>query len=303
MSKRKEPAEQFLTIKPAQKFNIQNDGFIGSLYKPQDNSFEGKVLIMSGGSDGYFSLTCLIAEQFVKRGLTVLALAYWNQPGLPDAFEKIPVEYVERAALWLKNHNYIKIGMWGISKGSEYALISGSILQNLISCVVAVCPINICGQGIRKGKSIRLLDCSAWSFRGKEIPYANLQYNKRQIIKDMLKRRSICKRSCYNNAIVSAPENAYIQIENINGPILFLSANDDDMWPAKEASEWMMERLNRKQFPYQHKHYNYEYASHFLIPYKLKSVKMFAVERRYPEECMESNRKSLEDTLIFLNEW
>ncbi|TCL58070.1 hypothetical protein EDD76_107185 [Kineothrix alysoides] len=107
MSKRKEPAEKFLTIKPAQKFNIQNDGFIGCLYKPQDNSFEGKVIIMSGGSDGYFSLTCLIAEQFVKRGLTALALAYWNQPGIPDAFEKIPVEYVERAALWLKNHNYI----------------------------------------------------------------------------------------------------------------------------------------------------------------------------------------------------
>ncbi len=224
MSKRKEPAEQFLTMKPDQTFNIQNDGFIGSLYKPQDNSFEGKALIMSGGSDGYFSLTCLIAEQFVKHGLTVMALAYWNQPGLADALEKIPVEYVERAALWFKDNNYIKIGMWGISKGSEYALISGSILQNLISCVVAVCPINICCQGIRKGKSVSLLDCSAWSFREREIPYANLQYNKWQIIKDMLKRRSICMRSCYNNAIASAPEKAHIKIENINGPILSLSA-------------------------------------------------------------------------------
>lgn len=110
-------------------------------------------------------------------------------------------------------------------------------------------------------------------------------------------------RSCYENAVKNAPEEAKIPVERINGPILFLSAKKDGMWPAAEAAELMMKRLDEKKFPFIHKHCSYEYASHFLIPYKLKSVNMFAVERRYPEACMKSNLDSFEKTLDFLKRW
>ena len=49
-----------------------------------------------------------------------------------------------------------------------------------------------------------------------------------------------------------------------------------------------------------HEHICYEYASHLLVPYKLKSARIFAIERKYPEKCMESNLDSLEKTLAFL---
>ena len=95
-----------------------------------------------------YSLTRLVAEQYIKRGLTVLTLAYWNMPGLPRRFEKIPIETVEKPALWLRCNGYDKVGLWGISMGAELALIAGSLLPGLISCVVAVSPINLVGQGI-----------------------------------------------------------------------------------------------------------------------------------------------------------
>lgn len=56
-------------------------------------------------------------------------------------------------------------------------------------------------------------------------------------------------------------------------------------------------------FSYVFRHYHYEYASHFLIPYQLKSVRMFVIERKYPDQCMESNLDSFEKTLKFLGEW
>ena len=58
------------------------------------DEYLGKAVIMFSGSDGIYNLTKLVAEQYVKRGMTVLKLAYWNKPGLPDGFEKVPVENI-----------------------------------------------------------------------------------------------------------------------------------------------------------------------------------------------------------------
>lgn len=298
-----EPAEKLLTLQPAKIFTLESHGLIGHLYQPEKNLFDGKALIMAGGSDGSFPLTCLVAEQFVKKGLTVLAVAYWNQPGLPLEYRSVPIEPIERSADWLKNAGYRKIGLWGISMGAELALIAGSRFTDLISCVVAVCPIHICTQGIRKGKGIDLLNCSAWSYQEKQLPYAPLKLSKKQILKDSLSEKGLCTRSCYEYSLIEAPSDSVIKVEKIQGPILFLSAKHDGMWPAATAAELMMKRLQDHSFSYNYQHESYEYASHFLIPYKLKLVKIFAVERKYPEKCMESDHAAFEKTLQFLREW
>lgn len=297
-----------MKLTPDRRYTIEKDGFFGCKYEPRQNAFHGKALVMVGGSDGYFSLVCLIAEQFVKRGMTVLALAYWNRPGLPAAYEKIPIEPVRKAALCLQSEGYEKIGLWGFSKGAELVLLAGSVFTDLISCVVAVSPINICGQGIKKGerlktKGIGLLDCSSWSLGGEAIPYASLRFDKRRILTDSLKEKGVCMRSCYEDAVANAPEEARLKVEAIKGPILFLSAERDGMWPAKKAADRMMERLDQKGFLFPHAHYSFAYASHFLLPYPLKLANIFAVERKYPEKCKESNWKAFEETLAFLRVW
>lgn len=44
----------------------------------------------------------------------------------------------------------------------------------------------------------------------------------------------------------------------------------------------------------------YLYTSHFLVPACLRSAHLFRIERKHPEECRESDRKSLEDVLEFV---
>lgn len=302
MKKKQEPAQSLLTIEPDRKFTLDEDGFIGSLYCPEQDCYSGKAIVLFGGSDGYFSLSCLIAEQFVMRGMTVLALAYWNQPGLPDTYAAVPIEPVERAAMWLTGNGYEKVGLWGISKGAELALLAGTKLTKYISCVIAVCPMHCCMQGI-DAKKKRELPCSSWSYRGRELPYASVLTKKGRVLKDFLKYKEVHMRSCYEGTLTEAPRAALLPVEEIRGPILFLSADHDAMWPAKEAADLMMKRLRKQGFAYSYRHFHYEYASHFLIPYKLKSVKMFAIERQYPQKCMESNLDSFEKTLAFLKEW
>ena len=93
-----------------------------------------------------------------------------------------------------------------------------------------------------------------------------------------------------------------IQVEKINGPILCLSARHDDMWPAAEAGDAIMARLEQRGFAFPHEHVCYAFASHLLVPYKLKSARIFAVERKYPDKCMASNLAAFEKTLAFLRE-
>lgn len=296
---KKDPAEALWTLSPDREFSLEQDGFIGHLYRPTRDEYPGKALILFGGSDGRYPMTRLVAERYIRRGLTVLTLAYWNLPGLPSRFEKIPIETIEKPALWLKANGYDKVGLWGISMGAQLALIAGSLLPGLISCVVAVSPINIAGQGIDK-RRMKLLPCSSWSFRGKELPYAKLRMQWGRILRDCIRRRSISVRSCYEDVVTCAQENAVIKVERITGPVLFLSAGDDDMWPAQEAGDAMMTRLERNGFPWPHEHICYGCASHLLVPCRLREARIFAIERRYPKECMESNMDSLERTLAFL---
>lgn len=302
MKQKKDKAAARLTRTPNQDFSLDTDGFIGALYQPEQDEYPGKAVVLFGGSDGIYNLTKLIAEQYVKRGMTVLALAYWNEPGLPDHFEKVPVEPVEKAALWLHGHGMEKVGLWGISMGAELALLAGCLMPELISCVTAVCPTNICSQGFVKKKGVQPLECAAFRWRGEELPWARLKFSKAAILRDSLREKGICLRSCYEDAVLHAPEDAQIKVENMGGPVLLIYPEYDGMWPSELSAEIIRRRLKEKNFPYPVKQLGYRYASHMLVPIKSSSVKMFRVERKYPEKCWESDIDAFEKTLAFWKE-
>lgn len=294
-----ERARERLTLTPAAEFTFAQDGFVGALYTPARDEYPGKAIIMFGGSDGIYDLTKLVAELYAQRGMTVLALAYWNAPGLPDCFEKVPVESVEKAALWLRAHGCGKVGLWGISMGAELALLAGSLMPELVSCVTAVCPTNICGQGFAKKKGIQPLACSAFSWQGKELPWARLAFSKAAILRDSLRERSVCLRSCYEGAVLHAPEQAQIKVENIGGPVLLIYPEHDAMWPSELAAEKIAARLKEKGFAHPVKYLSYKFASHMLIPVTSRSTVMFKVERKYPAQCRENDMDAFEKTLAF----
>ena len=186
--------------------------------------------------------------------------------------------------------------------GAELALLAGSLMPELISCVTAVCPTNICGQGFVKKKSIQTLECSAFNWRGKDLPWARLKLSKAAIVRDSLRERSVCLRSCYEDAVRNAPEAAQIKVENIAGPVLLIYPEYDAMWPSEIAAEKIAQRLKAHSFAYPVKQVGYEFASHMLIPIHTRSKAMFQVERKHPEECRKSDLDSLEQALAFWKE-
>ncbi len=302
--KKTEPAEKLLTLTPDYQATLRTEGFIGALYRPKTDLYQGKVLVMVGGTDGSFALTKLIAEQFVQRGLSVLALAYWNMEGLPKAVCRIPLEYGETAALWLKKQGFEKVGIWGISQGAVFAMLCASYFPDLYRCAIGVSPMCVCGQGWQKKNEwvseTKLCEGSTFQLHGVDLPYFPLKFSKRKIITDSLKRMELCELSMYDGAVAHAPEDTRIPVERMQGALLLLAAEHDALWEAHEASQSIVSRLKAKNFPYPVVYAHYPIASHYLLPYPMLSRKIFRLERKYPDACAESNRDSFEKTLEFL---
>lgn len=284
---------------PDKVWHVEGDRFEGTLFKDGKNRFPGRALIFVGGSDGSYPFLRAVAHRFADEGISALALAYWKEPGLPQALCQIPVEYVEEAAKALGAEGYERLGIWGISYGSIYALLSGICLPDLISAVVAVAPSDACCEGM--AGTYKLADASLFTFRGKDIPWMPLEFSFWHVAADTLRRGSLSMHTCYRNKD-RAPEAAFLPVERIKGPILFQTPAHDDMWDSEGSSASMMERLDRAGFAYPAKRLVYEHASHFLVPVKSRFTRIFKEERKHPAECWDSDIRSMEDALDFLEE-
>ena len=114
--------------------NVQTDGFEGVLYL--GNGRKDKVLIVMSGSNGGMKLTRQAARFYHENGFPALAIALFKTRQTPKDLSRVPVEYVENAIAWLKKQGYERIGVDGMSKGSEMALVAASMVPEL-SCVIA----------------------------------------------------------------------------------------------------------------------------------------------------------------------
>ncbi|MBR4782010.1 MAG: hypothetical protein IK014_11755 [Lachnospiraceae bacterium] len=273
---------------------VRQNGFEGELYT--GDGTKDKVIIVMSGSNGGMRITRKEALFYHKNGIPSLALALFKTKQTGKFLDRVPVEYVENAIKWLKEQGYQRIGIDGMSKGSEMALLSASMFSEL-SCVIARVPSYFVSEGLSgKGKSKGPSGTSCWSYKGKEIPYA--PYNQRAF--DMLKmfREERELHIIRFNRDKNVTPETIIPVEKIKAPILLLSSKHDEVWPSYEASLYIEKRLQEQGFVYPVKHIAYEHMSHAMmtrIPWWIKLV--FKTERQYPKKC-KIERSNMAEELI-----
>ena len=293
--------------RPDNSFLIANDGFHGLHYKPENDRFSGKALVVFGGSAGSFLLTQMCAEKFCEAGMNVVAAAYRDVPGAPSQLSGIPVELIENTCKWCKENIADKVGVWGISLGGQLAALAGSLLPELISCVVSVNGMDYVQQGMKSLKKLEFTNGSCFTFRGKDIPYFSYGMSpeecRRTAKADAKAAHEYINYRAFNErAAANMPENAeyMIKLENIAGSVLLLSSGGDMMLPSEFFCKRAYERLRKLGFQYPYRHINYEIASHYLTPVKPVTSKMFRIERENAAACDESRSRAFSDTLDFL---
>jgi dienelactone hydrolase len=229
---------------------LRRYGFVGRYCSPPASHPDRSPVLFFGGSDGGITEAALQAELLASRGYPTLGLAYFNEPGLPDALERIPLEYFVKAINWLRRSpqgNSRRVVVWGASRGSEAALLLGADYPQLVGAVIAGSPSSVSNEAFSATHPVPPFQ-PAWTLDGTPLPVA---------------------RPLGDPASAGDPD-AVIPVQLIRGPVLLLLGADDLLWPSPTYSSAIMHRLGAYHDQFAHRQIVFAGAGHaagFAFPY------------------------------------
>jgi len=223
-------------------------GFYGTLYLPVHRPTTPQpAVVVFGGSEGGLATT-VPAKLLAAHGFPALALAYFQEPGLPSDLRRVPLEYFATAARFLARQPGVdprRVLLWGTSRGSEAALLTASYYPDLIHGVVGSVPgAEAYGSFGESGPNHQ----AAWTFGGKDIPPA--------------------PSSEFDSPDPNSPE--AIPVERIRGSMLLICGGSDEVWQSCENIAAIQARLRTHHSPVRPIVLSYPDAGHFvggLVPY------------------------------------
>lgn len=287
-----------------ERTTVEKEGFYGIFHPAKKDEDSKRAIIVIGGSEGNENIPMNVGSMFAERGISALGICYWNVSGLPSQLIGVPLEPFQKAIDWLKARGFERIFIYGISKGGELALLAASLMSE-INGVIALSPIHCIWGGMNGNKSMiskTFSKQSEFTWKGKDFPcmVAELKYG--PAIKNLITEHQFNLSYMYENPLKNFDENTAIPVEKIKGDILFIYAEHDLMWPSAKAVEYMINRLKQHCWPYHAEILSYEKASHIIVPLNPSKLKMFKVERKYPEECRKNRMDAFEKTIKWLLE-
>ena len=209
------------------------------------------LVVGLGGSEGgnewigdYWKST---RDRFKKEGYAFLAIGYFGAKGTPQQLEKIALEDVHNAILEAAKNSAIdkeKIAIVGGSRGADLALLIASYYTD-IKCVVALVASHVTFPG-----NTDHFTTSSWTYNNEQLPYVPVND---EAIPFIISRDL---RTTFETMLKDtiSEKKALIKVENINGPILFISATKDEICPSTPMSEKMVLRLKEHNFKYHYEH-------------------------------------------------
>ena len=209
------------------------------------------LVVGLGGSEGgnawtsdYWKKT---RDQFIEKGYAFLAVGYFGAIGTSALLEKIALEDVHNAIKEATNNSKVngeKIAIIGGSRGADLALLLGSYYED-INCIVGLVASNAVFPG-----NTNHFTTSSWTFEGKELPFVPV--NKEAV--PFLMKRDL--RGTFETMLKDtiAEKKALIKVEKIKGPILLLSATNDEVAPTTPMSNKIIARLKEHKFEYHNEH-------------------------------------------------
>lgn len=233
----------------------------GAFFATPEGSGPFPTIILLGGSEGGDGTVRRKAPMFLAEGYAVLGLPYYSPayfgrqpqfPELPRAFHDIPVDKLEQARDWLRAQPSVgdqTIGLYGVSKGAEFALLGGSLIDGF-SAVAAIVPTDVVweawGPGTVEGES------SSFSWRGEPLPFVPYIGMTEEIAKYAQPNPQVRLRTPQDAGRHRYPERveaARIKVERIDEPVLVAGGDQDDVWASGEMAQYLAERRYAANLP------------------------------------------------------
>ena len=186
-------------------------------------------------------------ERFLDQGYALLALGYFGTPNSPEKLDRISLDGVHAAILKAAQDPRVDgrcIAIVGGSRGAELALLLASHYPD-IKAVVAIVP----GSAVFPSLT-DAMTTPGFSLNDQSLPFVPMTWG---ATPDLLVGNL---RGAFETIMrdEAAMQRAAIAVEKINGPVQFVSASRDEMWPSKEMADAMMLRLKANGFLHHSEH-------------------------------------------------
>lgn len=209
---------------------VAHGGIYGYEFAPAGDARRPGVLVFGGSEGGLGGVDA--AGLLAAHGYPTLALAYFKEPGLPAALERVPLEYFARALRMLRRQPDVDpdhLVVMGTSRGGEAALLIASTFPRLVHGAIALVP------NVNIGSSPAGSAIPAWTYRGQAL----------------------------------APGTP-IPLGRIDGPIMAVGGGLDNVWDSPTYVQEIQQRLRDSHFRFSDTSLIYPQAGHDIggpVPY------------------------------------
>lgn len=286
------------------RFSIREKGIVGALYLPPSLKPLPVIVTLSGFLGGLGETK---AQLLASHGFAVLALAYFGMEGLPQKLENVPLEYFAKAFEWIKAQpdlDSTKVGLFGVSRGAELALLLGTIYPEYIKAIAAIVPSSVAFSAFENHGN------PAWTLNGKPVgsysplPSIDLKTVQGKDPKHPLNTTPLVIQEIQKN---TALQSAAIPVEKLKCSLLLVSAGDDQIWPSSLFAAEIKERLKNNHSKISIKTYDYPKAGHQIgIPFTPAETLFYHPETKLwfsmggtTQEDDRASRDSWRKTLVF----
>ena len=301
-------------------FDAEPDGFYGAYWQCKQKTDAAIIAMLGDDPEDYMAKCCV--KWLSKKGVNVLTMS----PGKKNySHHNYPLERIEAAINWLKNAGNVRIGIAGASTTGTLALTAASYFPD-ITLTIAMTPSDFIWQGFAQGKKD---GCGEWpiegeslfTYRGTPLPYMPFCYKHPdywKVMREEAKRTGnmTASRKVFDDSEAAHPitEDEFIKIENINGKLLMIGAEDDCLWDAAKYVKRAEKRLAERPHTCETEALTYPHGTHFVFPESLlKTIfpvgaglllkLMFKAAKEYPKECRET-RINIEQRIVkAIEEW
>ena len=217
----------------------------GLFFRPAQPN--GAAVLVLGGSEG--GLFPARAALLAASGFTTLALAYFAHPGRPAEGRNLPLEYFREALTWLGAQTGVsRVGLIGVSRGSEAAQLTALAWPDLVNALVAWVPSSMINRGLdlEGGADFRREVSAMWARDGVSIN--GIGFLETDIEATAQRDRDFATpggrryREEFLRAWQQPGAEAFrIPVEDYKGPVLAIGGSDDALWPSDLGAELIAE--------------------------------------------------------------
>ncbi len=218
------------------------------LVRPASATGRLPLIIVLGGSEGDDHTARGIGPQLAAEGYAVLGFPYYSPDrgrgpaiaGLPSVFAEIPVDRLEEVHRWASTDPRIdvnRIGIWGQSKGGEFAIIAAATYPWL-DAVAAIVPSDVVWEGFGSG-TIERTGTPSFSLGGKPLPFV------RYGVPGRARDSKDTGRAQYPQDVAAA----LIPIGRFRGLLLVAGGEQDRTWNSAGMSQSITQRRKDSGLP------------------------------------------------------